>query len=84
MTGMCVEKPVRVKVGAEIVEAIAFATNPARASADGPVSKPFVEAMLNKLGWQARKSTPQEFMAFVAADAGKWPKAVKAAGLKVE
>ena len=45
VTGMCVEKPVRVKVGSEVVDAIAFATNPARASADGPVSQPFVEAL---------------------------------------
>jgi gamma-glutamylcyclotransferase len=45
VTGMCVEKPVRVKVGGELVEAIAFATNPTRASGDGPVSKPFVEAI---------------------------------------
>src|SRR5882724_11320463 len=54
------------------------------AAANDAVNSPEVQAMLNKLGWQARKSTPQEFMAFVAADAGKWPKVVKAAGLKGE
>jgi len=27
--------------------------------------------MLNKLGWQGRKSASQEFMAFVAVDVGK-------------
>jgi hypothetical protein len=45
VTGMCVEKPVRVKVGDEVVDAVAFVTNPQRASLDGPVSKPFVEAI---------------------------------------
>jgi tripartite-type tricarboxylate transporter receptor subunit TctC len=54
------------------------------AAADEAVASPEVRAMLSKLGWQARKSTPQEFMAFVAADAGKWPHVVKAAGLRVE
>jgi hypothetical protein len=45
VTGMCVEKTVKVRAGAETVEAIAFATNPARASGDGPVSSAFVEAL---------------------------------------
>jgi tripartite-type tricarboxylate transporter receptor subunit TctC len=54
------------------------------AAANDAVNSPEVQAMLNKLGWQAQKSTPQEFMTFVAADAGKWPRIVKAAGLKGE
>ncbi len=45
ITGMCVERPVRVRVGGEVIEATAFATNPARASLDGPVSPRFVEAL---------------------------------------
>jgi len=45
VTGMCVEKAVKVKVGGEVVEAVAFATNPSRASGEGPVSGPFVEAL---------------------------------------
>lgn len=45
VTGMCVEKTVKVKVGGEVIDAVAFATNPARASGDGPVSKGFVEAL---------------------------------------
>lgn len=46
ITGMCVEKPVKVKLqSGEVVDAIAFATNPQRASTDGPVSKAFVEAL---------------------------------------
>ena len=54
------------------------------AAADDAVRSPEVQAMLSKLGWQARRSTPQEFVAFVAADATKWPRVVKAAGLKGE
>lgn len=46
VTGMCVERPVRVKVGGQVREAIAFTTNPARASHDGPVSPRFVEALV--------------------------------------
>jgi len=46
ITGMCVERPVRVRAGGEVIEATAFATNPARASLDGPVSPKFVEALV--------------------------------------
>jgi hypothetical protein len=46
ITKMAVERPVRVRVGGELVEAVAFATHPGRASADGPVSERFVEALL--------------------------------------
>jgi gamma-glutamylcyclotransferase len=45
VTGMCVERTVRVRVGDREVEATAFATNPARASTDGPISTRFVEAL---------------------------------------
>ena len=45
VTGMCVEKVVRVKVGDEVVDATVFVTNPVRASGDGPVSVGFVEAL---------------------------------------
>jgi hypothetical protein len=46
ITGMAVERPVQVQVGGELVDAVAFATNPARASTDGPVSPRFVEALV--------------------------------------
>lgn len=46
VTGMCVERPVRVRVDGKEVEAVAFATNPARKSSDGPVSPRFVEALV--------------------------------------
>ncbi len=45
VTGMCVERPVRVKVGGKEIDAIAFTTNPQRATSDGPVSERFVEAL---------------------------------------
>jgi gamma-glutamylcyclotransferase len=46
VTGMCVERPVHVRVGAEEVEATAFTTNPRRASDEGPISNRFVEALV--------------------------------------
>ena len=46
VTGMCVERAVRLRVDGELVEATAFTTNPARASVDGPISQRFVEALL--------------------------------------
>lgn len=46
VTGMSVERPVRVKLASgAMVDAIAFTTNPARKSEDGPVSARFVEAL---------------------------------------
>lgn len=47
VTGMCVERPVAVTLASgEVVEATAFTTNPVRASADGPISDRFVEALI--------------------------------------
>ncbi|MEN9800617.1 MAG: hypothetical protein RL653_4314 [Pseudomonadota bacterium] len=46
VTGMSVERPVRVRVDGREVEATAFTTNPVRASLDGPVSGRFVEALV--------------------------------------
>jgi hypothetical protein len=46
ITGMCVERPVRVLTGGERLEATAFATSPERASLEGPVSARFVEALV--------------------------------------
>jgi gamma-glutamylcyclotransferase len=46
VTSMSVERPVRVKVADEIVEATAFTTNPRRASREGAVSPRFVEALV--------------------------------------
>lgn len=45
VTGMCVERTVKVKAGDKVVEATAFTTNPVRASSEGPVSDRFVEAL---------------------------------------
>ncbi len=64
VTGMCVERPVKVNVGGQLVDAIAFTTNPTRASMDGPVSDRFIEAL-------ARGATtaklPSEWVTKVAA-----------------
>jgi hypothetical protein len=46
VTGMCVERTVKVKVGGREVEATAFTTNPSRVSTDGPVSDRFIEALV--------------------------------------
>lgn len=46
VTGMCVEKTVRVRVAGKDVEATAFTTNPARATDEGPISDRFVEALV--------------------------------------
>ncbi|MCI0574295.1 MAG: gamma-glutamylcyclotransferase [Myxococcaceae bacterium] len=46
VTGMSVEREVRVRVGGQEVVATAFTTSPRRASMDGPVSQRFVEALV--------------------------------------
>jgi hypothetical protein len=46
ITNMAVERPVRVRVGDEELDAVAFATRPERKSSDGPVSQRFVEALV--------------------------------------
>ncbi len=46
VTGMSIERTVKVRVGGEVLEAVAFVTAPARKSGDGPVSQSFVEALV--------------------------------------
>ncbi|MFY2561950.1 gamma-glutamylcyclotransferase [Corallococcus terminator] len=46
VTGMCVERTVKVLVDGQEVEATAFVTNPRRAARDGQVSPRFVEALV--------------------------------------
>ncbi len=46
VTGMCVERPVRVRIDGEEKEAFAFTTNPRRASTEGPISARFIEALV--------------------------------------
>jgi gamma-glutamylcyclotransferase len=45
VTSMCVERPVRVRVEGQELEATAFVTSPRRASTDGPLSQRFLEAL---------------------------------------
>lgn len=46
VTGMSVEKKIKVKVDGKEIEAIAFVTSPQRQSLDGPVSDRYVEALI--------------------------------------
>jgi gamma-glutamylcyclotransferase len=47
VTGMCVEREVRVSVGGEIIIATAFTTSPDRRSLEGPVSDRFVKSLVS-------------------------------------
>lgn len=46
ITGMCVERPVKIRAGGREVEATAFTTRPERRSSEGPISERFVEALI--------------------------------------
>jgi gamma-glutamylcyclotransferase len=46
VTGMSVERTVKVVVEGQSLEALAFTTSPGRASLQGPVSKDYVEALM--------------------------------------
>ena len=46
VTGMCVEHAVKVQLGDKQVDAVAFVTDPTRASTDGAVSSRFVDALV--------------------------------------
>ncbi len=46
VTGMCVEREVKVRADGRELQATAFTTRPDRATRDGPVSTRFVEALL--------------------------------------
>jgi hypothetical protein len=43
---MCVPREVRVRVGSNVCTATAFTTHPARASMGGPISAPYVAALV--------------------------------------
>jgi len=46
------------------------------------LKSPEVNAVLAKLGFEPKVTTPQEFAAFLAAEMQKWPPLLRAAGLK--
>ena len=46
VTNMCEERPVRVRVAGELLEATAFTTRAERRNLDGPVSTRFIEALV--------------------------------------
>jgi gamma-glutamylcyclotransferase len=60
VTGMSVERPVRLLVDGQPLEATAFTTNPLRASPEGEVSERFVQALVR--GAQAA-GLPAEWVA---------------------
>lgn len=66
VTGMSVERPVKVKAGGKVIDAVAFATNPKRQSGDGPISPRFVEALMR--GATAAQ-LPADWIAGLAAGA---------------
>lgn len=65
VTGMCVERAVKVVAAGKTVEAVAFATNPLRKSSDGPVSARFVEALVR--GAQSAQLPPDWVSSLAAA-----------------
>ena len=46
ISGMAIEKKVKVNVGGRTVEATVFVTNPSRASTQGEISQRFIEALI--------------------------------------
>jgi tripartite-type tricarboxylate transporter receptor subunit TctC len=48
------------------------------------LNSPEMKAALAKLGFEPMSATPQEFTAFLAAEAQKWPPLLTAAGMKAE
>jgi tripartite-type tricarboxylate transporter receptor subunit TctC len=48
------------------------------------LKSPEVNAVLAKLGFESKATTPQEFAAFLASEMRKWPPLLRAAGLKPE
>lgn len=47
VTGMSIERPIRVIVGGQELEAIAFTTAPRRKSLEGPISQRYLSALVN-------------------------------------
>lgn len=47
VTGMSIERQIKITVAGQTVEATAFVTSPARASTLGPVSERYIEALIN-------------------------------------
>jgi gamma-glutamylcyclotransferase len=66
ITGMSVERPVKVRSGGQLIDATAFATNPRRQSSEGPISPRFVEALMR--GAKAA-GLPEEWIAALGSGA---------------
>jgi tripartite-type tricarboxylate transporter receptor subunit TctC len=48
------------------------------------LASPELRASLDKLGYEPKRTSPQEFAAFLEAEMRKWPPIVQAAGLKTD
>jgi len=46
ITGMSIERKIKVLVGGQEIEAIAFTTSPQRSSLEGPISQDYLEALI--------------------------------------
>ena len=58
--------------------------NKLNAAINDSLNSPEVRANFKKLDFQPKITSPQEFAAFLAREAEKWPPIVKAAGIKPE
>lgn len=68
VTGMSVEREVRVKVDGKELAATAFTTNPRRAASDGPVSDRFIEALVRGA---TAAGLPADYVKSLSAGASK-------------
>jgi cation transport regulator ChaC len=59
VTGMAVERPIKVLVGGQEIEAIAFTTSPARQSLQGPISERYLQALIEGA---TRSGLPKEYV----------------------
>jgi gamma-glutamylcyclotransferase len=62
VTGMCVERSVRLRIGERELTATAFTTNPSRKSLEGPVSPRFLEALRRGA---AAAGLPPEYLTYL-------------------
>lgn len=68
ITGMCIERSVQVLVDGKTVNAIAFTTNPNRASNTGAISNEFIEALVRGA---EQSGLPAEYISYLKS-LNKW------------
>ena len=62
----------------------ATVVNKINAAVNDGLKTPDVQAAFNRLGFEAKGGTPQEFAAFVDSELKKWPALLAAAGIKAQ